>query len=114
MEENQQWRTNMNHNYHDDLRRFKWNQSAWHDTGAKLLQELFASTRRIEIKAVINVFETEILARKHRNNILLECYIVIENIKAHKVATETSEYIVTTGDCIKPLVNVLERVSWLS
>lgn len=74
-----QWRTNVNHNYHDDL--FYSPQlpfeNARRDTGAKLLQDLFAEARRIEIKAIINVFSVHMHREKessfkHRNGFLLQ------------------------------------------
>lgn len=64
------------HEYEPQLSRWSSADSrgikgAWLDTGAKLLQDLFAAARRIEIKAIINVFNAEILARKHQKGILL-------------------------------------------
>lgn len=51
-----QWRTNVNHNNHDDLF-IGWLRDAFDVTLARSpLQDLFAAARRIEIKAIINVF----------------------------------------------------------
>lgn len=79
----------MNHNYHDDLFYFPRLalENVRRDTGANLLQDLFAAARRIEIKAIINVFSVHMHREKDSTLQAPKWYfittLVIENIKAH-------------------------------